>query len=114
MPSLESVAGQRSRDLQSRLDMLRKKMAAEQAELIAPHMLRALRDHRGISQDVLAKRLSQATGTRITQNDISRLERSETGRANRTLQLAASRYFRNLGYDADGSGASIFVPNHLS
>lgn len=72
------------------LDLLRASRAAEDAELIAPPTLRAFRGHQGVNQTILAKRISQFSGSRVTQNDISRLE---CGGSDWTLQLCGIQIF---------------------
>jgi hypothetical protein len=80
--------------------------AADEAALIPWAGLGASRRHLGISQTELANRLSRISGDCITQHHISHLE---CGRPDRTRQVIASRYFRSIGYDVDGTGDSICV-----
>ena len=84
--------------------------AAEERELIPPSMLRALRNYECISQEGLARRISNL-GTQASQKDISLLE---LGKPNRVLQIAISRHFRSLGHDVDPSGNSICIRPHQS
>ena len=91
------------------LEHLRQIRVAEQAELIAPGLLRGLRGHCGITQAALATALSDVCGRRIVQSEISKLERSMSHNVDRMLQLAASRYLRNAGYDVDAAGSTLFV-----
>ena len=83
-------------------------VASEYGKMFDPIVLKGMRCHHGMTQTDLAARLNDASYFHYTQNDVSRMERGRI--THRPLQRAASNFFRSLGYDADHSGATIYVP----
>ncbi len=72
-----------------------------------PHVLRAFRGHYGISQEILARQIAKTFGLPTCQSEISRLE--SKGSVHPLLPGYVSKYFRELGYDADERGDMIYV-----
>jgi len=106
-----SLTENQRRLLESYRTKCAEQQAADAAALMPWAALGAFRRHMGISQIELAKRLSRISGDWITQRHISYLE---CGKPDRARHLLASRYFRRLGYDVDGTGDSIHVQPRLS
>ena len=69
--------------------------------------LARMRRHSLLTQSRLAMLMSQLLGYRISQTEVSQMERGKGFHWG--LQRAISRYFRGLGYDVDARGDFIFV-----